>query len=60
MIVQVGDWIRFQQADRLVISVVHYVELCPYYPYGQRAVTDAGVVHFNSILERRASAPEKP
>ena len=49
----VGDWVRFQRGDVLVIGVVHYVQPCQWFPYGMQAVTDAGVVHFDSILERR-------
>lgn len=48
-----GDWVRFYRAGSLVIGIVAYVRKDDRYPFSERALTDAGSVPVDSILEVR-------
>jgi hypothetical protein len=51
--VHIGDWVRFFHNGRLVIGVVQYLRPRSSWQSHDTAITDAGEVSVNYILEAR-------
>jgi hypothetical protein len=57
MKVEVGDWVAFLSDRQVVYGRVEYVRPWKYWPHQQQAVTTAGVVDVENILEVRKLCP---
>lgn len=53
--VRPGDWVRFARGGQLVVGVVAYVRREDRWPQRWEAVTDAGHVYYEHILEVRSA-----
>jgi len=58
--IEIGDWIRFQRDNRLVIGVVSYIEpYCGYYREPAAVTVEHGAVFFDKVLEVRHGGPHE-